>query len=62
MNVADFRHGPMELAAPGLTILMLESASQTAELNRGLAQEVARLGGNPAFTNADHCYDEAKWA
>ncbi len=45
MNVADFRHGPMELASPRLTILMLEGAPRTASLNRDLAQEVANHGG-----------------
>jgi glucosamine--fructose-6-phosphate aminotransferase (isomerizing) len=45
MNVADFRHGPMELASPRLTIFMLEGAPQTARLNRDLALEVVRLGG-----------------
>lgn len=45
MNVADFRHGPMELASPRLTILMLEGAPQTARLNRDLALKVTSHGG-----------------
>ncbi len=45
MPAADFRHGPLELASPDLTILMFEGARQTARLNRDLALEVARLGG-----------------
>jgi glucosamine--fructose-6-phosphate aminotransferase (isomerizing) len=45
MNVADFRHGPMELASPRLTVLMLEGAPQTAKLNRELALEVVNHGG-----------------
>ena len=45
MNVADFRHGPMELASTRLTILMLEGAPQTARLNRSLALEVSGHGG-----------------
>ena len=45
MNVADFRHGPMELASPRLTLLMLEGAPQTASLNRDLALEVIGYGG-----------------
>lgn len=45
MNVADFRHGPLELVSSRLTILMLEGASQTAMLNRDLAMEVTGLGG-----------------
>jgi len=45
MNVADFRHGPMELVSPRLTILMLEGAPQTAKMNRYTALEITRLGG-----------------
>ena len=44
MNAADFRHGPLELAGPGLTLLMFEGDSQTAALNRALAVEVEALG------------------
>jgi glucosamine--fructose-6-phosphate aminotransferase (isomerizing) len=46
MHAADFRHGPLELASPGLTVLMFEGAQQTARLNRDLALEVTRLGGS----------------
>lgn len=46
MHAADFRHGPLELASPDMTVLMFEGAPQTAHLNRDLALEVARLGGN----------------
>ena len=45
MNVADFRHGPMELASSRLTVLMLEGAPQTARLNRNLALEISSYGG-----------------
>lgn len=45
MNTADFRHGPLELVSPQLTILMLEGAPQTASLNREMALEVVRYGG-----------------
>jgi glutamine---fructose-6-phosphate transaminase (isomerizing) len=45
MSVADFRHGPLELASSRLTILVLEGAPQTAHLNRELALEVTRYGG-----------------
>jgi glucosamine--fructose-6-phosphate aminotransferase (isomerizing) len=44
MNVADFRHGPMELASPQLTLLILEGALQTASLNHELALEAAKHG------------------
>jgi glucosamine--fructose-6-phosphate aminotransferase (isomerizing) len=45
MNVADFRHGPMELASSRLTVLVLEGAPNTARLNRELALDVIRRGG-----------------
>jgi len=45
MNVADFRHGPMELASSRLTILVLEGAPKTSRMNRDLALEVTKLGG-----------------
>ncbi len=45
MNAADFRHGPLELAAPDLTVLVFEGAPQTAQQNRDLAREVAAHGG-----------------
>jgi glucosamine--fructose-6-phosphate aminotransferase (isomerizing) len=46
MNVADFRHGPLELASSRLTLLMLEGAPQTSRINRELAREVIGFGGN----------------
>ena len=45
MNSADFRHGPLELAAPDLTVLVFEGEPHTARMNRDLALEVVRLGG-----------------
>lgn len=45
MNAADFRHGPLELAGPGLTLLLLEGDPATAGLNRALGVEVQALGG-----------------
>jgi glutamine---fructose-6-phosphate transaminase (isomerizing) len=45
MNVADFRHGPFELASKRLTLLILEGAAKTARLNHGLALEVVGCGG-----------------
>ncbi len=56
MNVADFRHGPLELASPRLTLLVMEGAPQTATLNRELAMEVVSYGGRVLWfaTEADH--------
>ena len=44
MNAADFRHGPLELAAPGFTALLLAGAEPTRRLNRDLALEIAAYG------------------
>lgn len=45
MLMAEFRHGPLELASDRLTILVLEGAPQTARLNRDLAALVQTYGG-----------------
>ena len=45
MHAADFRHGPLELASPDLTVLIFAGAQPTSRLNRELALEVVRLGG-----------------
>jgi glutamine---fructose-6-phosphate transaminase (isomerizing) len=45
MNVADFRHGPMELASSKLTIMIFEGAAETVKLNHDLALEVLQHGG-----------------
>jgi len=52
MNAADFRHGPLELASPRLTVIMLAGFPQTASLNRELAMEVVRHGGKAIWLAA----------
>lgn len=52
MNAADFRHGPLELASPRLTVLVLEGAPQTAAFNRSLALEVACSGGKALWLSS----------
>jgi glucosamine--fructose-6-phosphate aminotransferase (isomerizing) len=42
---ADFRHGPLELASPALTLFLFAGEPAAAELNRGLAIEVIGHGG-----------------
>ena len=44
MPTAEFRHGPLELAGPRLTLLIFEGPGQTASLNRDLAVEAAGYG------------------
>ncbi len=48
LNAAEFRHGPLELAAPGFTALVL-AGDQTAGLNRKLAQDINRHGGRAVW-------------
>lgn len=45
MNAADFRHGPLELTSPQLTLLVLEGHTRTTRLNYDLALDVVKLGG-----------------
>jgi glucosamine--fructose-6-phosphate aminotransferase (isomerizing) len=49
MSAADFRHGPLELASPDLTVLVFEGAQKTARLNRELALEVIQVGGRAVW-------------
>lgn len=45
LNAADFRHGPLEMVSPRLTVLVLAGDRQTAHLNRTLAVEILQYGG-----------------
>ena len=45
MNAAEFRHGPLELADPNLTLVVLEGDQKTAGYTLALAEEVASYGG-----------------
>jgi glutamine---fructose-6-phosphate transaminase (isomerizing) len=40
LNAAEFRHGPLELGAPDLTILILAGAEKTLTLNRRLCEDL----------------------
>src|SRR5262249_4339653 len=44
LQTAQFRHGPLELAGPGLAAIVIATEPETAELDRALASELARLG------------------
>lgn len=44
MNAAEFRHGPLELADPGLTLIIIEGSPVTSKLNTTLANEVIQYG------------------
>ena len=55
MHTADFRHGPLELAAPGFTVLIFAGSPETKSLNRGLALEITEYGGRVFWV--DHIPD-----
>jgi glucosamine--fructose-6-phosphate aminotransferase (isomerizing) len=44
LQAAQFRHGPLELAGPGLAAIVLATEPETAELDRELAADLAKLG------------------
>ena len=46
MNAADFRHGPLELAFPGFVALIFAGSGKTKLLNRKLALDIQKNGGN----------------
>jgi glucosamine--fructose-6-phosphate aminotransferase (isomerizing) len=45
LHAAEFRHGPLELIRPGLSVMVLAGTGDTAHLNRRLAAEIAQRGG-----------------
>lgn len=56
MQTADFRHGPLELAEPGLCVLVLAGSPESAHLNYRLASEIKQHGGHVIWV--DFCSDE----
>ncbi|MEW5869880.1 MAG: SIS domain-containing protein [Chloroflexota bacterium] len=52
MHAADFRHGPLELAQPGFTALVLAGSPATAGLNRELALDIAEYGGRSLWVDS----------
>lgn len=44
LSTAQFRHGPLELAGAGTTVIVLEGEPDTAALDRRLAVDLAALG------------------
>ena len=53
LETAQFRHGPLELAGPGLAAIMIATEPGTADLDRSLAEELTRLGSTVLFVTAD---------
>lgn len=49
LSAGQFRHGPLELAGPHLTAVVVEGPASTAALNRGLAEELAAAGSRAVW-------------
>lgn len=49
MSSASFRHGPLELIAPDLFVLVYHGAAPTQELNARLASDIRAAGGQSAL-------------
>ena len=60
LNAAEFRHGPYELGAPDLTILILAGVEKTRELNRKLCEDLSGFKSN-AFWVADQPSGSLPW-
>ena len=53
MSIGQFRHGPLELADPRLTVLVFEGAAPLAAADRRLAQTIVDCGGQAVLVSAD---------
>ena len=52
MHAADFRHGPLELAAKGLAALIFAGSFNTSTLNRELGREIRSHGGKVIWVDS----------
>ena len=52
MHTADFRHGPLEIVAEGVTALVYAGSSETSALNRDLAREIIFYGGKAIWLDS----------
>lgn len=53
MSSAAFRHGPLEMVRPGVTVCVFAGERQTVELNRRLADDISAGGGRIAWIGRD---------
>lgn len=53
MSVASFRHGPFEIVREGITVIVFQGASKTADLNLRLAGDVVAAGGRAVWIGCD---------
>ncbi len=52
MSIGQFRHGPLELADPRLTVLVFEGTAPLAAADRHLAQTIVDCGGRALLVSA----------
>ena len=60
LNAAEFRHGPFELGAPDLTILILAGIEKTRALNQSLCEDLLGFQSR-AFWVADQATANLPW-
>jgi glucosamine--fructose-6-phosphate aminotransferase (isomerizing) len=53
IGCAAFRHGPLDMAGPGVLVCVFAGDPDTAPLNRGLVADVVRGGGRVAWIGED---------
>jgi len=52
LSSAAFRHGPLEMVAPGVFVLVYAGAEPTVELNIRLAEDIRAAGGQAALVGS----------
>jgi len=57
MQAADFRHGPLELVAPGFRAMLFAGSQVTAALNRNLAFDIVGNGGQAIWLDVEPAPD-----
>jgi glucosamine--fructose-6-phosphate aminotransferase (isomerizing) len=53
LQAAQFRHGPLELAGPGLAAILVATEAETRTLDLALAEELVRLGSGVLTISSD---------
>jgi glucosamine--fructose-6-phosphate aminotransferase (isomerizing) len=53
LSMGQFRHGPLELADPRLTVIVFEGAGSQAAADRGLVQTIIDCGARALLVSAD---------
>ncbi|MFZ5820773.1 MAG: SIS domain-containing protein [Chloroflexota bacterium] len=53
MQAADFRHGPLELVAPGFRAMLFAGSQVTSALNRNLAFDIVGSGGQVIWLDVE---------